>query len=536
MLRIAPLFLFALLLFGCPEGGMAVDDDSFASDDDTGDDDDDVSDDDSWPECSERHDDVLEAFEAEMEAYGAPGAAIAVIEGGEVTCAHGWGTRTPDEDDPVKPTTLFRIGSQSKMLTAAGLLQQVEDGAVDLDASVTEYVPYFNFLGHPEWTEEMLVEHTLEQTSGMYDYTEIDGYDDPDDLEWFFDTYYTQRAYVMAPPGRFYNYSNPNFMLAGLLIEEATGQYYLDYMEEHVLGPLGMDRTYIDPGDALADGDFATGLAYDWTGATGDQVLSGPDSYDNVWARPAGFTWSSVLDMARFAIFLMEGDTDVLADPWREAMTEPQHCTEELGELTHYGYGTFVYEGFFMGSDFHDVRMNSHGGAIPGFAADMYFLPDQQAGIVCLASTDGAYPYDTLGAALETLVELPAPVTPPDLSVDPDSYSELAGEYRDEYNVGDIVVRSDDATLQVQFPLLDDIGYSYDAELYPYSPDNFVLYIEGTGMLVTFIRSDTGRVEYFRTRYFVGERAVDVAGGGGGDAAAVEQMLWQLRLHPDWRL
>jgi len=510
------LLLLAFVL-GCPgeivdefddDTAIADDDDTAIADDDdtTAMPDDDTADDDTEePPCDALYDPIVDAFESELAVLGAPGAAFAVLEQGEVTCAAGFGTRTPGEDDPVRSTTLFRIGSVTKMLTAAALLQQVEGGAVDLEESVEEYVPYFSFPGHPGWTADMTVQHTVEQSSGMYDYVEIDGYYDPDALSWFFDEVYGEYLYLMAPPGRFYNYSNPNFMLAGLIVEEASGQYYADTMDEYVFGPLGMDRTFFDGDEVIADGDYAVGVTYDWTGQTTDLVEAGPDSYDNTWGRPAGFAWSSVHDLAAFTDFLMAGDPAVLADEWREAMTTPQICTEEFLDLGHYGYGVFVYDGFYMGYDFYELPLATHGGAISGFSADVYFVPEQQVGIATLASTDGAYFGSTVATALMTLVDLPAPTSGPDLTVDPETYDELAGTYHDEYGVGEIIVERQGDTLTVSLPDMELHGYEYDPELYPSSPDNFVLYIFDTALLVTFIRDADGDAEYFRTRYFVGE-------------------------------
>jgi len=213
--------------------------------------------------------------------------------------------------------------------------------------------------------------------------------------------------------------------------------------------------------------------------------------------------------------------------------------TEEYGGLSHYGYGLFVYEGFFMGDDFQDVRLVEHSGAIPGFAGQMYFLPDQELGLVSLASTDGAYISSTLGVALMDLVELPDPVPGPDLSVDPATYGELTGTYRDAYNVGDIVITGDETGLQVSIPLLDDNGYTYDANLVPYVPDNFLFYLEGGAMLVTFIRDDQGVPEYFRTRYFVGEAVQAMQATTApfaGDPTRIDAILQQMRLDPDTRL
>ena len=170
LVALAAMVLWNVGCVGELDGGFDDDtaDDDSAGDDDTADDD--TADDDTTEEtCDERYDAVLTVFESELAQLGAPGAAIALVEGGEVACAKGFGTRTPGEDDPARSTTLFRIGSVTKMLTAAALLQRVDAGAADLEASVNDHVPGFTFPGHPEWTADMQVRHTISHTAGLYD-------------------------------------------------------------------------------------------------------------------------------------------------------------------------------------------------------------------------------------------------------------------------------------------------------------------------------------------------------------------------------
>ncbi len=94
---------------------------------------------------SRRYQPLIDAIEKEMRSLDIPGAAVAVVEGGEITLAAGLGSKHPHRLDPVQPSTLFRIGSVTKMLTAIGLLQVVEQGIVDMNAPVTDYLPDFSF-------------------------------------------------------------------------------------------------------------------------------------------------------------------------------------------------------------------------------------------------------------------------------------------------------------------------------------------------------------------------------------------------------
>jgi len=455
-----------------------------------------------------RFDALIAAVEAEREELGAPGVAVAVIEDGEVTFARGFGSKDPSADVPVEATTLFRIGSVNKMLTAAGLLVQVGKGTIDLDAPVTDYVPDFQFDADAEWAPSIRGEHLLTHSSGMSDYLEIDvpsSQQTDEALETFMTGQFGSVDYLMAPAGTFYNYSNPNFYMAGLLAEKATGKPYRQVMKDDVFGPLGMDRTFFLASEVLADGDYALGKSGNFPGIP--DVIH-PDTYENAWARPAGYASSSVLDLAKFVRFLLDGDDAVLPKPLVDDMQSPRVNTMEYGDLVHYGYGLTVLDGVFLGSPdaFHAMKVVHHGGDIPGFAALVAYVPGLRFGFIALANADGARFTKSWVTALTTLAELPAPSSPPDLEPDPATFSLMEGTYQDDYNVGTITVTKVGENLEVSMPLVDQAGVPYEPVLTPYAPNGFLLGIQGTTLPVTFIPDETGAYRYFRTRAFVGIR------------------------------
>jgi CubicO group peptidase (beta-lactamase class C family) len=455
---------------------------------------------------------LLQSLEAERVALGAPGVAVAVIEGDEVTFAAGLGTRHPDGGDPVRATTLFRIGSVTKMLTAVGLLQQVHAGQTTLDASVTTPLPDFDLAGDPAWAPSIRVRDLLTHRSGLVDHIEINAtaaYAGPDGLHDYLTGPFGTVAYLMAPAGRFWNYTNPGFMLAGLLVEELSGTYYRDYLATEVLAPLGMHRTWFAADEVLADGDYAFGDTVHWE--TGVPVVVGPDSYDNPWAGPAGYAWSSVLDLAAFVRFLRNGAPAVLPDALRQDMAAPQVDMETLLDRQHYGFGLFVYQGLWAGNDFYEITIISHGGAINGYSADLYWLPDQDVGIVILANTDGAYFNQSVLTALLTLADLPAPTAGPDLTVDPADFDRYVGDYDDPHNVGPMAVTLDGSDLRITIPLLDAMAIPYEPLLGPVLPGNFELTVQGYPLALTFILDGQGDSEYLRTRIFVGTRVAPPA-------------------------
>lgn len=458
-----------------------------------------------------RFDALAAQVELEREALGAPGVSVALLEDGEVVWAEGFGSRLADGDKRAKATTLYRIGSCNKMLTSAALLRKVDAGTVQLDDAVTVSSPDFHFDEDPSWADTIEVQHLLSHTSGMYDYLAIDGPTADSALESFLTgtsaSSFGGFMFLMSPSGRFWNYSNPNFYVAALVDEKtSSGVYYRDLLTQGVLEPLGMDRTLFLAEDVLDDGDYATGLAYDWVNGTSATRIADPEAYDNAWARPAGYAWSSVLDMAAFATFLLDGNTAVLSDALREEMQSPLVNTEYFLEYGFYGYGLSVNEGFQLGNDWYETRLVSHDGAIPGFSASMYVLPESRFAFVVLANTDGAYFPDSLAMALRDFGSLPAPVTPPDPQIDPTDFASFAGTYQDPYNVGEIGIAASNGEVTITMPDLDDLGIPYDTDLVPYSKNNFVLGIQGTQVLATFILDSGGNAEYFRTRFAVGAR------------------------------
>jgi CubicO group peptidase (beta-lactamase class C family) len=209
-----------------------------------------------------RFDELGASIEAERVGFGAPGVAVAVLVDGELKWAAGFGQVGPERSDPVQPTTLFRLASVTKMLTATALLQLVASGEVNLDAPVTDVLPGFALAPSEDTASSIRVRDLLTHSTGMFDYLAIDAPGPDSDLqEVLVGPTFANSVIMMAPAGRMYNYSNPNFMVAGLIVESERGIPYRQAMHDLVFAPLGMDRTFFLPSDVLADGDYASGKA-----------------------------------------------------------------------------------------------------------------------------------------------------------------------------------------------------------------------------------------------------------------------------------
>ena len=477
--------------------------------------------------------DILEVAQEELDYLGAPGVTLAILLDGEIILAEGLGSRVPDANEPLEATALMRIGSVTKMLTAAALLRHVDAGDITLEDPISAVLPDFEFARGPSWADEITVEHLLTHQSGLVDWFDTADAGRDAYLETWLTGDFATYAYLMAPAGSFYNYCNPNFSMAALLLEALDDRYYREILDTEIFSPLGMDRTVFKAEEVFADGDYAVGLSTDLTGETTDPVYIQPDSYKNAANRPAGYAWSSVIDLLEFARFLMEGDSQVLSDTLREGMQSERVDTHDYLDLVHYGHALMIARGIFGHQGYYPTTTVSHGGAIWGFSASLFLIPEHDFAIAVLANGDGAYFNSTTAYAAEALLDLPDPIAFPDPEIDTNTFSVYAGTYHDPYNVGDIIVQLEDGQLLLDMPLLDELGYTVSETLTPVSRENFQFTIDGYAYQVTFLDGDEEGTEFFRTRYFVGQRAEQSLGPRTQpDAAQVQAWMARSRHAP----
>src|SRR5579884_3535189 len=163
-----------------------------------------------------------------MARWHVPGVAIGILSNGE-TATRGYGVASLETEFPVRPDTLFQIGSVSKVFTATLVMRLVEAGQLDLDAPIVTYLPDLK-LADQAACGTITLRQLLSHTAGIWgDYFEDFGNGD-DALEKAVATYSTLRQ--MTPPGATWSYCNAGFSLAGRVIERVTGQPFEQVMRE----------------------------------------------------------------------------------------------------------------------------------------------------------------------------------------------------------------------------------------------------------------------------------------------------------------
>jgi len=448
---------------------------------------------------------IRQAVEQSLGMGLATGCSVAIWRDGEVIYAEGFGTKD-EAGNPVTNDTLFQIGSDTKKMAAVTLLQLVDAGELSLDQTVGELLPTLELAASPGHLDALTVDQLLSHQSGLWDYTPwIDG---PDDGELSTMAYgrFAMNEFAMMPPGIGWSYSNPNFSLAGLLVEELGGQSWADVVIDDVALPLGLTHTYARRDDVLAAAtDIASGFgpiypdgldSFDLLELS-SLVPDPPDwttpeaQIDHAFIRPAGLVWSTASDMARLGGFLIDGDPRVLSAASHTALVSahvglyPETVPDEIG----YGYGVMRSRGF-GGSDgsFYDVAVLSHGGNTLSMTSTTVLLPEQSVAVSILAN--GAYE-DSSSIAVVALEEaaserLPAasepyiPLQPPsaDLSVYAGSFTEPV--------LGDVSLAFDGSDLIVDIPTLTALGVTFDPVLVPIYRDMFVLLLEGQQLDISF--------------------------------------------------
>jgi CubicO group peptidase (beta-lactamase class C family) len=232
----------------------------------------------------------------ELKETNTPGAAVGVVSGGRLVFAKGFGVANIETGTAVTPDTLFRIGSVTKMFTAAVLVTLAEERQIGLHERIGKYVKGLN-LRLSRITAHQLMSHT----AGITDESPSD-YGSHDDRALAAYVKSLKEDHFFTQPGEIFSYSNPGFDVAGFLIEELGGKPYADLMSERLFKPLGMNATTFRPTMAMT---YPLSQGHDAFEQVKPTVIR--PFGDNVAGWPDGFMFSSVNDLARFALAFMDG-------------------------------------------------------------------------------------------------------------------------------------------------------------------------------------------------------------------------------------
>jgi CubicO group peptidase (beta-lactamase class C family) len=327
----------------------------------------------SGPEDPKELESFLDKFIIEkMEEYHIPGLVFVLVKDDEIFFTKGYGYADLDKKIPVKPDeTLFRVGSVSKLFTATAAMQLYEQGHLDLNTNVNEYLKLFKL--EENYPKPVTVANLLAHTAGFRG--RAIGYltlreSDRIPLSEFLAANVPPRA---LPPGSVISYSNHGFYLAGHLVEEISGVPFAQYVADSILLPLGMEKSSF-----LMLPHLLPNLAKSYSFSNGNYKAV-PVRYSIPESSPAGSMIATANDMARFMIAHLQGgrfgDNRILNEGTCREMHQQQFTNHARLPGTCYGF--YEYSG-------HSQRAIFHDGDIAGFSSRLFLLPDLNLGIfVC---------------------------------------------------------------------------------------------------------------------------------------------------------
>ncbi|MBM3814433.1 MAG: serine hydrolase [Acidimicrobiia bacterium] len=327
--------------------------------------------------------DGLDTFvEEQMKEWKVPGVAIAVVKDGKVILSKGYGQRNIKENLPVTPKTLFAIGSSSKAFTAISLALLADDGKLEWDKPVRDFLPEFR-LYDQTMTERMTPVDLLTHRSGLPRH----------DLVWYSSPLSRQQLYERLrhlEPSKdlrtTFQYQNLMYMTAGYLAGRLQDITWEDAVRRRIFTPLGMSQSNFSVNDSQKTNDFA--LPYK---KNKEEIVESP--FRNIDAvGPAGCINSNLEDMTHYLRMNLDdgkfnGKQFLSAQQIRMMQTAHMPIAGEgrrveLGP-TSYGLGWFI-------TTYRGQKLVHHGGNIDGFSALVTFMPRGKMGMIILTNMNGS--------------------------------------------------------------------------------------------------------------------------------------------------
>jgi CubicO group peptidase (beta-lactamase class C family) len=407
-----------------------------------------------------------------MERSEVPGCAVAVVLSNQTIFAKGFGVASVETRGFIDADTLFRLGSTTKMFTAAALVSLAEQGKVDLEKPIGDYVKGL----HPKLAR--LTSHQLlTHTAGLADETKMEGLHDDSALG---NNARAQKDELcFTEPGRIWSYSNPGYWLAGLVVEEVSGKPFADAVHDRVLAPIGMKRSTLRPTEAMT---WPLAIGHGPEGRGKPEVIR-PLS-DNAAGRPAGQLFTSANEYARFCIAFMDnGKLDgkqVLSPFIIEKLSTPH--VPVPGAARHYGYGLTV-------EDQDGLRWLSHGGSRTGYGSQIKMCPAKQFAVIILCNKTGESLPRVANEAARIVLGIAPPVPRREPKAEPIAENELQ-RYAGTYSNGRATLRLFVKDGKLRGPLGGDIEWIGENR---FRRSNGA---PGSEAELVFVPNESGQIEY----------------------------------------
>jgi D-alanyl-D-alanine carboxypeptidase len=366
---------------------------------------------------------------------GLPGVVVGVVADQELVWATGFGFADVKAKKPMTPDTKFRMASHSKLFTATAIMQLREQGKLRLDDPVSKYLPWFRVRPANDDDGPITIEQLLTHSSGLpreagAHWTTLE-FPTEDEIKRAIG----DRQAAFAPQVR-WKYSNLAYTIAGMVVEQVSGERWGDYVQRHIFSPLGMTASSVDKNvDGLA-------VAYNRRMPDGTRELL-PFTDARGMASATGIT-STVTDMAKFVSAQFRkgprGGNRILSTGSLREMHRVRSLDNDWSSGTGLGFGVNRAQGkIYIG----------HGGGYPGYTTQTLIHPDSRVGVIVLTNTNDSNPGEIARQLMTSVGDAVAKVAaqkPKTLAWDP-SWARFAGLYRGRGGDTHVVLLNDKLVL-----------------------------------------------------------------------------------------
>jgi len=317
--------------------------------------------------------------------WNPPGLAVTVVKDGNIVFKKAYGVTSLNNKQPVDTNTLFGCMSTTKAFVAAGLAMLVDDGKLNWDDKVIDYLPEFQ-LKDPYITREINIKDLLTHRTGIGDTDYLWTIMSIDSDSVLYKMREVDKSYSLRSS---FIYQNIFYLAAGKVIEKVTGKPWGEFMKERIYLPLGMTNTFASL-DAVktiknkADAHFEI---------DGKIEMIEQKSADAI--APAGAMWSSIDDIGKWIQFLLndgikDNDTLISSRNFKELFKVHQiipenefYPTQQVTKpnWTTYGLGWFQH-------DYKGKMVQFHTGSLPGMVAIAGMIPEDNVGVYVMGNLD----------------------------------------------------------------------------------------------------------------------------------------------------
>ncbi len=383
------------------------------------------------------------SIEDRMKHYRVPGVSVAVVKDGEIRWAKGYGIANTRTKAPVETETLFQAGSISKPIAALAALKLVDQGTVDLDTDVNQYlknwtVPENGFTDTEKVTLRRLLTHTAGMTvHGFPGYSQWDEF--PTTQQVLDGEGNTDPVRVDTTPGGTWRYSGGGYTVMQKLVEDVSGMSFDEYLGEHVLAPMGMENsTYQQP---LSEELHAmASAAYDHQG----KILAG--NWNNYPEQAAAGLWTTPSELARYCMEIQQivagKEEGVLSRDTVLEMLKKHQGDWGLGPSLEGGAEALIFQ---------------HGGKNAGFTNEMFAYAHRGDAVIVMTSGDsGGALIGEIKRAISNCYDWKGKTEWIELvELSEESLQKMAGKYKAEMDgqVLIIEIKAIDNALEVMVPM-----------------------------------------------------------------------------------